>query len=510
MLTRRHFLPAAGAFALTPAWVRGAAPGNPFSLGVASGAPRPDGGVLWTRLAPDPLRGGGMPAGTAAVRWRLCADPELRRTVQEGVFTTSDEIGHSVHVVLRGLEPGREYFYQFHVGEDDSPAGRLRTADPDATRTTLAVVSCQHYETGHWAGYQDLAAWAPDCVLHLGDYIYEGGASPLGRRVREVRGLEVVTDIVRQHQGEELRTLWDYRNRYAQYRMDPALQAAHAASPWLVAFDDHEVDNNWAGGVPQDPWAQTPAEFALRRQAAFRAYWEHMPLEHPPTATGLDAQLQLYGAYRLGPVQLHLLDTRQYRSDQVCADDFPGARSCAALEDADRTMTGAVQERWLDDALRRSGARWNALAQQTWFAPYRYDDDPDAPSLNMDQWDGYPVQRRRLAERLGQVRGGIVLSGDWHCAAAMRIHATPEDPRSARVATEFATTGMSSLCPWGPAVAAARPLNPHVPYVDTEGRGYLRCIATNTEWTSLYRVAVDALDPASEVRTDRELRVADL
>ncbi|MEE4382306.1 MAG: alkaline phosphatase D family protein [Pseudomonadales bacterium] len=506
MLTRRSFLVGAACFSLTPLMVRGAAGGYPFSLGVASGSPRPDGGVLWTRLAPEPLAGGGMPPGPAAVRWRVAEDEAMRRVVREGLQETDEQVAHAVHVPLRGLEPARDYFYQFHVGDDDSPVGRLRTAGAGMDAARFAVVACQHFETGHWAGFRDLAAWAPDCVIHVGDYIYEGGASPLGAGTRGALAYE----IVRQHRGEEIRSLWDYRNRYALYRMDPALQAAHAASSWIVAFDDHEVDNNWAGEVPQDPWAQSAAEFALRKQAALRAYYEHMPLERPPVPDGLGATLRLYGAYRFGPAQVHLLDTRQYRSDQACGDGRQDPERCEALDDPSRTMTGAVQEAWLFRELARSDARYDVLAQQTWFAPFRYGADDGTERVNVDQWDGYPRQRERMLEQLREASNPVILSGDWHAACAMGVHERPGDVTSRKIASEFTATSMSSLCPWQEDLAAARDRNAHVVHVDGTRRGYLRCEATAQAWTSTFRSVVDPLDPGSAVVTDLELRAGDV
>jgi len=511
MLSRRVFLAAAGAAAFTPRPAGAAGGKYPFTLGVASGSPRPDGVVLWTRLAPEPLQGGGMAPGEVQVRYRLCSDPAMKRTVRDGLVATSHAKGHSVHAPLRGLEPGREYWYQFHLGEDDSPVGRTRTSSPRDPQARFALASCQSWESGRWAAYRDMAEWAPDCVIHVGDYIYEGGQGVVGVRSRDVGdGVMQSFATVRQHDGPEITTLWDYRNRYALYRGDPDLQAAHAASPWIVAMDDHEIDNNWAGAIPQDPEAQTPLEFQVRKIAALQAYYEHMPLERPPTVRGLDAHLQLYGAYRFGPAQVHLLDTRQYRSDQVCGAGFPGEPSCEALADPARTMTGAAQERWLLEALSRSDARFNVLAQQTWFAPYRYNPPPAAPEANMDQWDGYPVQRRRLLEALAGASNPVVLSGDWHSSAAMTLHRDPDDPRSQKVGHEFAGTSISSHCPWARRLHAAKDYNPHVAYLNGRQRGYVRCTADRRDWISQYRVVADPTRRDSPLSTDAELRTREM
>ncbi len=509
MISRRFFMAAGG---LTVSIPKAFAQSDKyhFTLGVASGSPRADGIVLWTRLAPEPLRGGGMPLGKASVRYRLCADQAMKKMVREGIVETSDAKAHAVHVTLRGLEPGREYWYQFSYGKDESPVGRTRTADPSAPGAKLALASCQAYEAGLFTAYNDIAAWSPDCVIHIGDYIYEGAASAPGPRKANVGGFDVTWENIRSHNGPETVTLWDYRNRYALYKSEPALQAAHAAAPWVVALDDHEIDNNWAGDVPQDPWAQTPLEFKVRKLAALQAYYEHMPLEEPPTVSGVDSHLQLYGAYRFGPAQVHMLDTRQYRSDQVCGPRDPGERSCEALADPHLTMTGPAQEHWLVDALRRSQAPFNVIASQTWFAPYRYNAPGDVPDVNMDQWDGYPLQRQRLIDVMAGISNPVVVSGDWHSAAAMRIHKDPWDPKSPRVGHNFCGTSIASHCPWNEALRAARDYNGHVDHLNGAQRGYLRFDVTAKTWRSDYRIVADPKDPKSTVSTDVTIDIRDV
>jgi alkaline phosphatase D len=492
MITRRSFLlSSSGVVLLTSSLGHARTDKYPFTLGVASGCPRESSVVLWTRLAPAPLEGGGMPPEDTAVRYRICRDPGMKQAVRDGVYVASEQWGHSVHVRVDGLEPGREYWYQFHCGEDDSPIGRTRTASVDDAAVRLAVASCQHYETGYFSAYADMAQWAPDCVIHVGDYIYEGAANAAG-------------NTVRRHNGAEIVTLWDYRNRHALYRSDPQLQAAHAASPWIMAMDDHEIDNNWAGETPQDPWAQTRLEFSVRKLAALQAYYEHMPLERPPTLRGVDAELRLYNAFRFGPAQVHLLDTRQYRSDQACGDGTLDTSQCEQLQDPTRTITGAAQEAWLLGKLGKSQARYNVLAQQTWFSPYRYNPRSEPAKKNVDQWDGYPLQRQRIIDALATVQNPVVLSGDWHCGAAMAIHRDPDDPKSPRVGYEFTSTSISSRCGWADNLHNSKGHNPHAMYVNADSRGYLRCIADAKDWTAQFRVVADPSLAGSPVRTDFE------
>lgn len=211
---------------------------NPFILGVTSGEPAPDGVVLWTRLAPDPLSGdglGGMGERRTDVEWEIADDEGFRQVVRRGAETTGPDIGHSVHVELTGLTPGREFFYRFLTGAEISPIGRTRTAPPPTAMEplTMCFTSCSHFEQGFFTAYRRLAEDEPELVLHLGDYLYENPASAASDR------------NVRRHAGPEIVTLTRYRQRHAQYRTDADLQAAHAVAPWLVVWDDHEIDDNW-------------------------------------------------------------------------------------------------------------------------------------------------------------------------------------------------------------------------------------------------------------------------
>ena len=477
---------------LVQAW--GASPAAyPFTLGIASGSPRPNSVILWTRLAPDPLNGGGLPMQDFQVRVRVCRDEQMRDSVIDELVYAPAGDGHSVHYRAAGLEPGRDYWYQFYFGDDASTVGRTRTAPaPDSELpVSIAVAACQHLETGLYAAYRDMAEQSPDLVVHLGDYIYEYAGEDNGR--------------IRQHIGPEIRTLWDYRNRYAQYKQDAHLQAAHAASPWLVSLDDHEIDNNWAGYTPEDPGRQTELEFRVRRWAALKAFYEHMPLERPPSLNNLDSSLQIYDSFDFGrQVSLFLMDTRQNRSDQPCSQAFPSAPDCSDRFSENLTMTGAAQESALMDFLDRNQARWQILAQQTWFTRFRYPDN----QYNMDQWDGYAQQERirnRLADQ--QLNNPVVLSGDWHCGCAMDVNADFDNPESEPVAAELATTSISSRCPWASAVARALDENPQVRYWSDDRRGYVLCRLSNSQLTAEYRLVSDPRSADSPVLVDGVQRV---
>ncbi len=447
-LSRRGLLKGASASALLAAlmpagsrrvWADPIFAANPFSLGVASGDPLPDGVVLWTRIAPDPLNGGGMPMQAVPISWEIATDDRLRNVVQKGETHARPELGHSVHVEVGGLEPGRPYWYRFHVGRETSAVGRTKTAPaPDAMPAALrfANAGCQRYEDGFFTAYRHLAREQLDFVFHYGDYIYEYRErnSP-GRRVRETK-------------GDELYTVVDYRNRYALYKLDADLQAAHAAHPFLSSFDDHEVDNNWAGEISEEDGSGTsiavpPEYFALRKQMAFHAWYENMPVRRAQLPRG--PAIAAYRTLRYGRLaQINVLDTRQYRDDQPCGDGTKEA--CPALLNPNAQMLGPDQERWLFDGLARSDTTWNVLAQQVMMMRRDVSTGTGPALFSMDKWDAYPAARDRLMRHLetARVKGLVVLTGDIHNAWAGDLKADFLDPASATLGTEFIATSIST------------------------------------------------------------------
>ncbi|MCV7173853.1 alkaline phosphatase D family protein [Mycobacterium manitobense] len=471
-------------------------PADPFTLGVASGDPAPDGVVIWTRLAPDPLAEdgfGGMPARPVDVEWEVAADERFTRVEQRGVATATPDAGHSVHVELRGLRPGAEYFYRFRAAGYLSPTGRTLTAPPPdalATALTMCVASCSHYEQGWFTAYRRLAGEQPDLVVHLGDYQYEYEARPGG---------------VRRHAGPETVTLANYRQRYAQYKTDPDLQGAHAVAPWLAVYDDHELDNNWADETPEKP----QPEFLARRAAAMRAYYENMPLRRFSQPRGVD--MQLYRRIGWGALAtFHLLDTRQYRTDQPCRDEY--RTDCAERFNPFATLTGAEQERWLLDGFQRSRARWDVLGQQVFLSQVELTPGPGL-GVNPDAWDGYPANRDRIVAGLKgpAVRNAVVLTGDVHSHWAAEVHERPGDVSSPVVATELVTTSISSGGDGSDSradVDAVLPENPHIRYFNNR-RGYVRARVTADEMRVDFRVLPYVSRPGAPVRTGASFAVPD-
>ena len=412
---------------------------DPFTLGVAAGDPAPDGFVIWTRLAPRPLdHGGGLPMKAITVRWEVAEDDAFQRIILSGAAVARPELGHSVHVELVGLKPATRYWYRFHSGQASSRVGRARTApalDASPVRVRLGVAGCQHYEQGLYTAYAHLAAEAElDAVFHYGDYIYEGRD---GVACLPVNGDKT---CFRRHAGDELYSLDDYRRRYAQYKTDPDLQAAHAVAAFIPTFDDHEVDNNWAG--PSDQDGTPPEIFALRRAAALQAWYENMPVRRAqfPTGGRLTAHRRIqYG----GLLRIHALDTRQYRSGLVCGGGRPGS-PCEPIG-APGTMLGAAQETWLAEGLAQP-TRWNLLAQQVMVMPFVYPASRPTGRANEDSWSGRPDARQRLVRTI-QERGltnVVIATGDVHKHHAGVVPGREAALDSAPVATEFVSTSISS------------------------------------------------------------------
>jgi alkaline phosphatase D len=491
-----------------PGWTAPAqAKDYPFSLGVASGSPLPDGVILWTRLLPDPLDAASMPPVALTVRWEVAEDEGFRRIAAKGAAVASPELAHSVHVDARGLLPDRWYWYRFILADALSPVGRTRTAPERGAmpeKLKLAVASCQHWEFGSYAAHRHIVREQPDLVAFLGDYIYEWGPYQLRHPDKPVR-------------TNESFTLAEYRARYAQYKSDPDLQAAHLAAPWIVTWDDHEVANDY-GGLRDERLAQG---FAARRAAAYQAFYEHMPLRLP-NARAFD-DVRLYQRYDWGNLaRLHVLDDRQYRTVQACARPGRGgsnvvnARACGELHDPARTMLGMEQEAWLADGLALSRARWNILAQQTLMAQVAYAPIavPEDGRFWTDGWDGYPAARRRLLDALVTKRAAnpLVLGGDVHTlyAAELRPDFTrPVSDQNRVVATELCATSVTSSSRPQARTQAYLARNPHIRYGRSDKRGYMMLEVTPKATSARFMGLDDVRDARSAVAALAEFKVVD-
>lgn len=475
-------------------------PQNPFTLGVASGDPWPDGFVLWTRLAIDPLAEsglGGMPTRSYAVQWQVATDERFHHVVRAGVAAARPEHAHSIHVTLEGLRPGREYWYRFRVGNWVSRVGRALTAPARGTtprELRMSFVSCSQFEHGWFTAYRRLAEDRPELVLHLGDYQYE-----------YTKGTYVAPGgNVRDHDGPETTDLASYRQRHAQYKTDLDLQAAHAVAPWLVVWDDHEVDNNWADETPEKP----EEGFLERRAAAFQAYYENMPLRASSKPRGID--MQLYRRVKWGELAtFHMLDTRQYRDDQGCGD---GYKDCPEAADPKRSITGAKQEKWLLDGFRRSEARWDVLGQQVFFAQR---DNTEGPLklTSMDAWDGYAASRERITRGWldARVRNPVVLTGDVHAHWASDLKLDYDDPTSRTVGSELVCSSITSGGNGADSASGSHPWlrwNPHLRFQNNL-RGYVNTTITREAMVADFRCVRAVRTQDAEVFTRAQFTIED-
>ncbi|MFE2033202.1 alkaline phosphatase D family protein [Streptomyces scopuliridis] len=488
-LNRRDLLKAAGAAGalnvvwplsagLSPAQAREAAEAlgstydaAPFTLGVASGDPQPTSVVLWTRLAPEPFAEAGeqpLPE-VVEVRWVVAEDRALRRVVARGTAPASATLGHSVHVPVHGLRPGREYWYAFTALGRTSRLGRTRTAPSGRVRSVrFASANCQNYPQGYYAALRGIARERLDFVIHLGDYIYEYG--PEGG------------DVDRDHNGPTIYTLADYRKRHALYKGDASLREAHAAHPWFLTWDDHEVANDYSGTGGGAPFLQ-------RRAAAYQAWYEHLP--HRDAGDSALPDPDIHRVRRWGDLlELAVLDLRQYRS----AQNLPNG-----------TILGADQKAWLKRTVDRAPDSWHIWANSIMLSQLR--GSPGGRYMFTDQWDGFLAERKEVLEhvRTSGLEDLVVLTGDWHSAFVDDIRPDYDNTESPVIGTEFTAHSVTSSA-YDPGWNAANgPLmgraNPHLQYFEGNRYGYDVYEVTPERFTTHMRVIEDRRDPASPVST---------
>jgi alkaline phosphatase D len=501
---RRQLLKLAAASASTlwlprSAWSQPRWHSDPFTLGVASGSPDHESVVIWTRLMVANLQGA---AGNAiTLRWEVAHDDAFKAIVQQGQVQALAELAHAVHVEVAGLEPDHWYFYRFMAGDAISPVGRTRTfplPTAEVSRLRLGYASCQRWEHGYYSAWRHMRAENLDAVLFLGDYIYEyPGAS----------------NAVRQATGGWVTTLDDYRQRYALHKSDADLQAMHRACPWLLTWDDHEVQNDYAGLQPGEG-GPAVADFAARRAAAYQAFYEHMPmrastLSRALAGLGSGAEMRVYQQLRFGRLAaLYLLDTRQYRDRQVCTNGGkPGSGTvdpaqCAAWADPARSMLGAAQEQWLDQNLSRANPQWNVIGQQTLFGPRDFKPGPGQSFWN-DGWDGYSAARKRLSGSLQRhaVANAVLLGGDVHENWVGHVKADYADAASPTVAVEFCGTSITSRSGGNAKTAERLAENPHFVFAEAQRKGYGVAEFTAQQLTTTLRVVEDVTRQDSSIET---------
>ncbi|UNM21956.1 alkaline phosphatase D family protein [Pseudomonas sp. ArH3a] len=493
-------LAVATAFSILSPFARSAGVDYPFTLGVASGDPLPDGFVIWTRLAPlfNAADGRGGLSRAVPVRWRVASDAAMTRIVKHGEVLATERFAHSVHIEVAGLEAGRPYWYQFDSLGAQSPVGQARTAPPlhAMAAATVGFVSCSHWERGYFSAYRHLAAEQPDLVFFLGDYIYDSSyAADSGK-------------IIRPHGSGNAVSLTDYRNRYALYKTDPDLQALHAAAPSVATWDDHEVQNDYANRWSQD--SKIPvAQFLQQRAAAYQAFYEHMPLRASSVPKGPD--MRIYRRLDYGRLaRFHVLDGRQYRSEQPCIQangshqGHIASNTCAGLRDLGRTLLGWQQEAWLDQGFAQSKAQWNVIAQDLLVAPLiQRDLTSHKVGHWTDGWDGYMANRSRMLASIQRhkLNNPVFWGGDIHSFWTTDLHADGNNPDSPIVATEFVGSSVTSDGPPFEAFSQILPLNPHVKFFDSRQRGYVSVALEAQQMLTNFRVITDPRDPNATVST---------
>jgi alkaline phosphatase D len=430
-----------------------ASPSDPFGFGVASGDPTSSTIVLWTRLADAD----GQPVSTndVTLTWRLAADEAFSNVLQSGEAVAQGADGHSVHVLVADLQADTTIFYRFELGEHISIVGRTWTlpdqAAPRAVR--LAACSCQQYEEGFFGAYRGMDDDDPDLVVHLGDYVYERrGTDPIVR----TQPAQNPTDLV------GIRSLW------AAARTDSDLAAAHASRPWVMMWDDHEIAGDHAGRVTGG-----------QGDAAYQAWWEFQPTSAERPVPGVP--FVTHRMVDLGTARLWLLDTRQYRSVQVCEalPDLPGIERCDEVDDPARTMLGSEQEQWLYEGINPDDGRWDIVAQQTVMADLSIS-LAGPVAINNDQWDGYPAARERLLAAFSGHERAMVLSGDLHAAMVnsvesdlVKVGTVDGSGTSAlpEIVTPSVTTHMSSSIATGLSLALLG--KRHISMFDPDLHGYV-------------------------------------
>jgi alkaline phosphatase D len=477
-MDRRRFLKvsAAGAGALAATRLAGssalaALADTPFQYGVASGDPRGDGFVIWTRVTPsDGATPGSRQGGPADVAWEVATDPRFRNITRKGTAIASARSDHTVKIDVAGLRPNTQYYYRFKAVGTRSPMGRAMTAaaaGASIASVRFGVASCSNYEGGFFSAYRHMADRDDlDFVLHLGDYLYEYAPGDYGPG----------PEIGRKHEpGHEIVSLADYRIRHALYKSDPDLQSLHGRYPFITTWDDHEVTNDTYRDGAENHQPDEEGNFFARRARAYQAYFEWMPIRLPaPTAN----PSRIYRDFVFGDIaDLSVLDTRQYR------DAPPENAEDESKDDPKRTLTGDPQMSWLKKRLASSRTKWHLIGNQVMVTPL--DTGPDMP-LNVDAWDGYRADRLELLQHLvdENITNVTFLTGDIHSSWACDVPIDADTyPVSPSVATELVGTSITSdnldeitgSPPRTTSIAVEEALkarNRHIKFIEFDSHGY--------------------------------------
>jgi alkaline phosphatase D len=454
-----------------------------FLHGVASGDPLQDRVILWTRVTPTDF------GVRLKVTWEIATDDQFKQNLKTGTVQTTKTDDFTVKVDATGLQAGTTYYYRFRFGDIVSPVGQTKTLPVTTNKVSFAVCSCSNYPAGYFYVYRGMVKQNVDVVIHLGDYIYEYAADGYATEDAAKLGRTLPSD-----NNKEIIKLDDYRKRYALYRQDKDLQAAHQRHPFIVIWDDHELANDtWREGAENHQSSEGP--FLERKLAALQAYFEWMPIRPVSSAD----HLNIYRQFNFGSlVELTMLDTRiiardkqlEYK-DYMTASGLDAQKIQTDLTDPKRTLMGHTQRDWLVDKLKQSTATWNMIGQQvlmskmwipaellaslgqitsggasldtlakmnaqiTELVTLKLRLEQGDPTLtiqekarvttlvpyNLDAWDGYYAEREFVYDKLVEFNKKIiVLAGDTHNAWTSYLYSQKRE----YVGVELATSSVSS------------------------------------------------------------------
>jgi alkaline phosphatase D len=500
MQTRRQFVVRAGTVAasaiLSPsalaAGLGSARPaalarGGRFSEGVMSGEPTPRAITLWTRLADA--------EGKVSLDLEVATDKSFRHVVAHKRLPTSGAVNHNVKTRITGLKAHEQYYYRFATATKDGPVGRFRTALPaDSLQPVrFAFWSCQDYTHGYYNAHEAMAREDLDFVVCLGDYIYDETYHTVkdgtGVRDDKVGRAQQASGQAGVNYVRAAETFDQYREKYSLYRSDESLRKVQARFPTVMLWDDHEVQDNYAGGAP-DGGLPPEHHYARRRQAAaYKAFFETMPYSPPKPD-------RIYRRLAFGrTVDLIGMDQRQYRADQPC-DDATGVPACADY-DQPRDLLGRTQMNWVKSQLSASKAAWKVMANEVTIMPTRV---LGGAFFGFDSWDGYPQEREELLAHIHnqQIKDVVFVTGDIHTfiAGDVRTAAGTGDPTAIEfVGGSVTSSGLGETdLPAGGGVIikgndksphtdpsiidALKGINPWVDQADFDHHGYGKVVAT--------------------------------
>lgn len=466
---------------------------KPFYHGVASGDPLYDKVIIWTRVTPDTQ----LPE--VEVSWQVATDSSFTKVVKEGVFKTSSKRDYTVKVDVEGLQPGASYTYRFKALNALSPIGKTKTASKDTDRIKLGVVSCSNYEWGYFNAYKHLAQEQDvSAILHLGDYIYEYGVGTYGD-----------TSIGRVNiPSHEIITLQDYRDRYAQYRLDKDLQAVHASHPFINIWDDHEIANNSFKDGAQNH-QEDEGNYNDRKAIAKQVFYEWLPIREGKYH---------FRDFKFGDLaEVYMLDER-LQGRTAPADSLTDP----VLNKKEHKLLGDIQMGWLANNLMSSQATWKVIGNQVIYSylDWGYENF----HINLDSWDGYPIEQQELAGFLKQdsIKNVIFVTGDTHTAWAFEATNNPfvdYDPNTGRgaFAVEFGVTSINSANS-NERVSDGEvrlheknivnsKINPHLKYTNMRDHGYLILTLNDSMAHAEYKVVNTLKQPTSTLKTDKVFTV---